>query len=123
MKFEVGKFYKTRDGRKAQLFILDNGASVMLGVVLNKGGIWFSNQWRCDGRIYCNNDTLNDLVTEWTEPKPPKLLAPALYYTGTEWILGRTLFESKKEAQEEHGDRQIIWPAIPNKDGMYEVPQ
>ncbi len=55
------------------------------------------------------------------EPTPPKLLAPAIYYTGTEWILGRVLFESKKEAQEEYVRRQVIWPAIPNKDGMHEV--
>jgi hypothetical protein len=64
------------------------------------------------------------LENDWEiveEPKPPKLLAPALYYTGTEWILGRTLFESKKEAREEHGDRQVIWPAIPNKDGYYAI--
>jgi hypothetical protein len=56
------------------------------------------------------------------EPKPPKLLAPAMYHTDGQWVLGRTLFGSKKEAQEYHGDRQVIWPAIPNKDGMYEVP-
>ena len=58
---------------------------------------------------------------EKPEPKKPKLLAPALYYTGTEWVLGRTLFESKKEAQEEHGDRQVIWPAT-HMGGFYEVP-
>jgi hypothetical protein len=66
------------------------------------------------------------LENDWEiveEPKPPKLLAPAMYLTGTsgEWILGRVLFESEEEAKEYHGKRGVIWPAIPNKDGMYEV--
>jgi hypothetical protein len=52
--------------------------------------------------------------------KKPKLLAPALYHADG-WVLGRILFESKKEAQKYHGDRLVIWPAIRNKDGMFEV--
>lgn len=68
MKFELGKFYKTRDGRKAQIFMLDNGAEIILGMVQNKDNIWFSNQWRTDGRIYHNHETPNDLVGEWREP-------------------------------------------------------
>jgi hypothetical protein len=54
----------------------------------------------------------------------PKKLAPALYYSGTEWVLGGILFASKKAAKEYHGERRVIWPAVPNKDGFYiiEVP-
>ncbi len=71
----------------------------------------------------CELNLKHLLAEDWIVDEPPKLLAPALYYTGTDWILGRTLFESKKGAQEEYGDRQIIWPAIPNKDGYFEVPE
>lgn len=30
MKFEIGKFYKTRDGRKAQMLFIVNGTSILL---------------------------------------------------------------------------------------------
>lgn len=57
------------------------------------------------------------------EPKKPRLLAPAMYHTDEQWVLGRTLFGSKKEAREYHGDRKVIWPAVANKDGYFEVPE
>ena len=123
MKFEEGKFYKTCDGHKAVVWMPDNGNGYMLGAILVSAETrwWALQQWCLDG---IKTDFRNfDLVSEWTEPKKPKLLAPALYYTGTEWILGRILFESEAEAEKYHTVRDVIWPAVANKDGMYEVPQ
>jgi hypothetical protein len=85
----------------------------------------------CDGilissTVIDNLSSASIFADDWEiepEAKPPKLLAPALYYTGTEWILGRILFESIEDAKEYHTVRDVVWPAIPNKDGFYEVPQ
>jgi hypothetical protein len=121
MKFEIGKFYKTRDGHRAQIFMLDNGAGFMMGVVLQANSIWFSNHWRCDGTIYIDSDSPDDLISEWQEPKTPKLMAPAILKTCEEFSVSLNLYSSEKEAREYYHDALVSWPAVPNKDGFYEV--
>jgi len=121
MKFEIGKFYKTRDGRKAQIFMLDNGAGYMLGVGLHANGIWFFNQWRCDGTIYIDSDTPLDLISEWEEPKKPKLLAPALAYFCGQHQVSSNLYSSEMQARNDLREMFRAWPAVPNENGFYEV--
>ena len=82
MKFEIGKLYKTRDGRKAQIFMLDIGTGSMLGaiqlsVTIKSGTIehpekseWLADSWYWNGlkslgnRVVCDKD----LVSEWRDP-------------------------------------------------------
>jgi hypothetical protein len=120
MKFEIGKFYKTRDGRKAQIFMLDNGAGFMMGTVLQENGIWFSKHWICDGTIYINSDSPDDLISEWEEPKKPKLLAPAIAKLNNKYFISDIIFESEKEAMDYYREEFVSWPAVP-KDGFYEI--
>jgi hypothetical protein len=121
MKFEIGKFYKTRDGRKAQIFMLDNGAGFMMGTVLQANDRWFSNHWRCDGTIYIDSDSPDDLISEWEEPKKPKLMAPALAFYDNHFVVSNGLYSSEMQARNELRELFRAWPAVPNKDGFYEV--
>jgi len=122
MKFEIGKCYKTRDGRKAQISMLDNGAGYMLGIVLNASGIWGSYQWKCDsGVMYLGSATHNDLMSEWEEPKKPKLMAPALAYYDNHFVVSNGIYSSEMQARNELREMFRAWPAVPNEDGFYEA--
>ncbi len=56
-----------------------------------------------------------------------KLLAPAFYKPKheLEWRFSKdsgSYYSSKEDAQKHFGDdHEVIWPAIPNKDGWYEI--
>lgn len=67
MTYDLTKTYVTRDGRQAKIFMLDNGVKVMLGIVQQDNGFWFSNGWNENGKIYDNHETSNDIVGEWRE--------------------------------------------------------
>jgi hypothetical protein len=121
VKFEIGKFYKTRGGRKAQIFMPDNGAGYMLGIVLQANGVWFSNQWRCDGTIYIDSDTQEDLMSEWEEPKKPRLMAPAIAFYDNHFVVSNGLYSSEMQARNELREMFRAWPAVPNEDGFYAI--
>lgn len=62
------------------------------------------------------------------EYKPKKIYAPALYlgvknFSEKSGIISGALYSSKKDAEEASGltSQEVVWPAIPNKDGFYEV--
>ena len=59
--------------------------------------------------------------------KYPKLLAPAVYqdYPKRSFKITDKLFSSLEEAKEycKCDGYRLIWPAVPNKDGFYEVPE
>ena len=74
MKFEVGKFYKTRDGRKAQIFMMDDNKGNMLGAVLLSDNSWCSYSWKPDG-AYASDSRHLDLISEWREPIERKTTA------------------------------------------------
>ena len=63
MKFEEGKFYRTRDGRKAKIFLIQNYD--MLGAVL-WNGLWQHCEWYNCGHKRIGEDKL-DLIEEWKE--------------------------------------------------------
>jgi hypothetical protein len=67
MGYEVGKFYKTRDGRKAQIFMLDNGNGMMLGCV-HMCETWSPCMWRSEGDCLADEITRSDLIGEWRDP-------------------------------------------------------
>lgn len=65
LEFSVGKMYKTRDGRKAQIFMLDNGMRHMIGAIL-ENGVWMHSLWFTTGMWSRNNYMYDsDLVSEW----------------------------------------------------------
>ena len=136
MKFELGKMYKIRDGRKAQIFMLDNGTGCMLGaiqlsVTIKSGSAvhpekseWLAEAWNLDGCKSRVNQVVfdGDIVSEWTEPKKPRLMAPCLHYTITKLVVTSSrLYESEEEAKRHYENYFISWPAVVNADGMFEV--
>lgn len=91
MKIEVGKFYKTRDGRKARIYTLDAGGTRPIQGAVNDDGIWRMEAWYTSGKYIFDGAALTDIVSEWTEPKP-RMLA---YLTNT----GGVVFLAESEAQ------------------------
>jgi len=68
---------------------------------------------------YGNNYTIVKMVGQL--PTGPKLMAPALInICGGIGVSGK-LYSSEKEAREELHGMVVAWPAVPNKDGYYEV--
>lgn len=68
LKIEVGKFYKTRDGRKAFVYAnTDEEVYYYWAVIVNSGG----GPFRCtvDGRFCYSVKSANDLVASWEETK------------------------------------------------------
>lgn len=118
MKFEAGKFYRCADGCKAVVWMPNNGKGFMFGAVLSDG-VWCQMAWALIGKGYEPDG--KKLIAEWSEPKPPKLLAPALFRNGKHFFLS-SLFESEEDAKLSLGSKFVLWPAKLNSDGFYEVP-
>lgn len=122
MNFETNKFYRTRDGHKAVVWMLDNGGGNMLGAVFIQN--WLLRYWNEYGCcIY--GDAERDLIAEWEEPKKPKLMAPAIVRWNREEVsrfeLSSYLYENEKTAKTELKDHFHSWPAVPNAEGFYRV--
>lgn len=72
MKIEVGKFYKTRDGRKVRIYAMDAGGNYPVhGAILDSDGTWFMENWYGEGLFLKSHEEEchNDIVSEWDEPK------------------------------------------------------
>lgn len=69
MEIKVGKFYKTRDGKKARIYATD-GYFPIHGAVKEELG-WLSYKWDADGSFNCQSgESRYDIISEWEEPKP-----------------------------------------------------
>lgn len=77
MKIEAGKFYKTRNGRKARIYAVDGHGEYPFHGAYLRDSDWVLHMWKAGGRnLDDHEESIYDLVSEWTEPKPkPKLLA------------------------------------------------
>jgi len=77
------------------------------------------------GRVETGEEiTVHRLSDCWElceEPKKVKLVAPALFLEEymTEWGVTTELYSFRPILR----GCKVIWPAIPNKDGFYEVPE
>lgn len=69
MKLEVGKYYKTRDGRKVKCVHVFEDRKF--------NNVLFINEKKCEDIIYANRDgyvflfseyCANDIISEWVEP-------------------------------------------------------
>lgn len=66
MKIEVGKYYRTRDGRKARIYAVDGReGSNIHGAVLNEIG-WITSTWAITGQ-WVSAETGRDLISEWID--------------------------------------------------------
>lgn len=95
MKIEVGKFYKTRNGRKVRIYAIDGQKEhpVHGAICDSQNNEWYPDSWSFNGeysRIF--GDPLS-IVAEWEEPKP-KLKAWICKNSGTSMkdTVGMVLF-------------------------------
>ncbi len=95
--------------------ILDNETGYMKG-------LFMSENEAITNLNYLKSCTIVKLVGQMPEPKKPRLMAPAMMLVCRQVSVSSTLFSSEKEARDTLRDIFLSWPAIPNKDGMYEVP-
>lgn len=91
MNIEVGKFYKTRDGRKARIYAVDGGQGNFLHGAIYNEGYWATASWFSNGTIYSHGESPNDLIAPWID-KPefdrnflPKWKAIAMESSGSWW--------------------------------------
>lgn len=76
MKIEVGKYYRTRDGRKVGLMAENDGRfGYEFRFVSEDTGLTFSPAWRADGTFNPHSKQVSDpcdIVAEWhDEPTSP----------------------------------------------------
>lgn len=70
LKIEAGKFYRTRDGRKAGIYRTDvnNRRHSIHGYIVNPDGGEYSSCWYGDGRFFNTWQHSDDLIEEWQSP-------------------------------------------------------
>lgn len=70
MKFEVGKLYKTRDGRKARVICVDSKCTHLpiVALVESESAEECLYQFKSDGKWVALGESNIDLVAEWKEP-------------------------------------------------------
>ncbi len=126
MKLEAGKFYRTRDGRKARIYAVDGAGQYPAHGAILCDSVWFMSIWTAYGSSdFRGNGTVGDvcdLVSEWTEPKPRLLAYRVKRFTDTlcgKYRVGSTwLFpESGPESIREPSD---IWERVPHLDSPEE---
>lgn len=78
MNIEVGKFYKTRDGRKVRIYAVDaRPAWPIHGAILYAHG-WVHDEWRRDDDLAKNSDGALDIIAPWVDrPEFDRSLLPA----------------------------------------------
>lgn len=68
MKLELGKHYKTRDGRKVRIICVDkmSDSHPIVGLILE--GDWEAISAYTEQGKYATYDSHEDIVSEWREP-------------------------------------------------------
>lgn len=67
MKFEVGKFYKTRDGRKVKIYDTNGHPQFPIHGATFTDNSWMSSCWRESGMYTYHGRSPDDIVSEWVE--------------------------------------------------------
>lgn len=71
LKIEVGKFYRTRNNKKARIYATDAGREFAVhGAIYNENiNAWVPHRWHISGREYSQDKEFDfDLICEWEEP-------------------------------------------------------
>lgn len=88
MKIEAGKFYKTRDGRKARVYAVACGGEYPIhGAMEYPDSGWWAFTWDVFGHNSSGEQSPNDLFSEWVDepipiPQKKKLFAHICRKTG-----------------------------------------
>lgn len=128
MTFDITKHkpeeLQTRDGRIVLFFKQQKTHADTFTVFFERPG---------DGRIGLmtvskNGTSISPDSDIILKPKKPKLLAPAIVLSTDGIRVPQVLFSTIEEATEYchryyAKAEKVIWPAIPNKDGYYEIPE
>ena len=102
-KIELGKQYRTRDGREVRIYAVDGGGGRMVhGAVLNENG-WHSVSWERTGKLSVE-DTHIDLVEVKPRVKTKAWLNVYRHEDGFEFT---EVWESKHAADSARGDACI----------------
>lgn len=64
LNIQPGKFYRTRDGRKARVYVIDGSEPYPVHGAVFEIGSWDCRTWRLNGR-YSNDNC--DLIAEWID--------------------------------------------------------
>lgn len=68
LKIEAGKFYRTRDGRKAGIYRTDvNHPEYSIHGYVEFDSVEYPLVWRSDGRYFDTGEHCTDLISEWHE--------------------------------------------------------
>ena len=78
LKFETGKEYTTRDGRKAKVYEVYD--SYIHGAILLDNSHWSQRHWQSDGRTLTSGEHGTDLILP--KPKPREWRALVSRATG-----------------------------------------
>lgn len=72
MKLEVGKAYRTRDGRKAVITKRADSAAYPFGGEIYINSLSSYETWTAKGDVYDKSrvEHASDLISEWGEPAP-----------------------------------------------------
>ncbi len=72
MNIEAGKFYNTRDGRRARIYAIDSGGDFPVhGAIFDEGHWLLPDGWKLSGRYYSEDaGSQEDLVSEASPPHP-----------------------------------------------------
>lgn len=80
LTIEVGKYYRTRDGRKARVYALDGGEmkNIIHGAILFDDS-WIGDAWHLNGQARDDGHThVRDLIAPWIDkPSFDRSLLPA----------------------------------------------
>lgn len=83
MKIEKGRFYKLRNGEKAEIYAVNRkGAYCIHGTICIDDIDDEVRTWREDGQ-YSNLEHSRDIVSEWVEPKAPRPRMLGYYYNNS----------------------------------------
>jgi hypothetical protein len=67
MKIEMGKQYRTRDGREVRIYAVDGGSNYPVHAATKGGDGWYVNKWASDGRY---NTGVVESPSDLIEVKP-----------------------------------------------------
>lgn len=78
MIIEPGKFYKTRDGRKARIYAVDGALPFLIHGATLGSVKWIFCEWTMNGAAWASGEEHpSDIVSEWTEE--PQLEKKKMY--------------------------------------------
>ena len=114
IRWEVGKTYKTRNGRDAIIYaIYPKQKYCILGAVFDNDE-WVPDAWALNGAYYERN---GDLDSALMPPEPETHVAWANIHTGSSLLC---LHETREEAEDSATDGRTACIRIEWKDGQFD---